>query len=146
MNPIKVVLFLFIFLASLKSSVAYGEDTTTYSITVNIENIQNQKGKVMIALYNSEQTYMKERYREAITEITESGTAHYVFKNVPEGEYAISTFHDENGNQELDKGLLGRPTENYGFSNNARGTFGPAKFQDAKFEVHEDIQLTIVIK
>ena len=35
----------------------------------------------------------------------------------------------------LDTGFLGIPTEDYGFSNDAKGTFGPASFDDSKFEM-----------
>ena len=35
----------------------------------------------------------------------------------------------------LNRNLLGIPREPYGFSNNARGSFEPAKWEDAKFVV-----------
>ena len=38
----------------------------------------------------------------------------------------------ESGNQ-LDRGLFGIPAENYGFSNNASGSFGPPAFDKASF-------------
>ena len=52
---------------------------------------------------------------------------------VKPGTYAVSTFHDENSNGKLDTNLLGIPTEGVGASNNAKGHFGPPKFDDAKF-------------
>jgi uncharacterized protein (DUF2141 family) len=45
---------------------------------------------------------------------------------------------------ELDSNFLGIPTEDYGFSNNARGTFGPADYDDAKF-LFEQTEMTIEI-
>jgi uncharacterized protein (DUF2141 family) len=42
-------------------------------------------------------------------------------------------FIDVNGNQEFDTNFLGLPKEQYGFSNNAMGTFGPPKFEPASF-------------
>jgi uncharacterized protein (DUF2141 family) len=45
----------------------------------------------------------------------------------------VSAFHDRNNNGELDKDWLGVPVEDYGASNDARGTFGPPSFEDAKF-------------
>ncbi len=52
-----------------------------------------------------------------------------------DGEYAISVFHDLNGNQELDKNWMGIPTEPYGFSNNARGKFGPPTYNQCKVKI-----------
>lgn len=53
--------------------------------------------------------------------------------SVPPGDYAIAVFHDENGNGRLDTGIFGIPTEGTGASNDARGTFGPPSFADARF-------------
>jgi len=60
-------------------------------------------------------------------------TALCVFESIPPGVYALSAFHDKNNNGKLDTNLLSIPTEDYGASNNARGTFGPPSFDDAKF-------------
>ena len=42
---------------------------------------------------------------------------------------------DLNGNEELDRNLVGIPTEPFGFSRNARGSFGPPDYADMQFEV-----------
>jgi len=55
--------------------------------------------------------------------------------DVPYGDYGIAAFHDENSNGKMDKNLLGIPKERYGFSNNVRATFGPPKWEKAKFAV-----------
>ncbi len=60
-----------------------------------------------------------------------------VFENVPPGTYGISAFHDRNDNEKLDTNLIGVPVEDYGASNNARGVFGPPKFDDARFAYKE---------
>ena len=52
---------------------------------------------------------------------------------IPAGTYAISLFIDSNENQKFDTNFLGLPKEQYGFSNNAMGTFGPPKFEPASF-------------
>ena len=38
---------------------------------------------------------------------------------------------------DFDTNFLGIPTENYGFSNNARGLFGPPNWEDAKFKFNQ---------
>jgi uncharacterized protein (DUF2141 family) len=46
-------------------------------------------------------------------------------------QLAISAYHDENGNGQLDKNSLGIPSERYGFSGGARGLTGPPSFDEA---------------
>lgn len=49
------------------------------------------------------------------------------------GEYAVRVMHDRNGNGELDTNVVGMPTEPWGFSNDAAGSFGPPAWDDARF-------------
>lgn len=69
--------------------------------------------------------------------IAASGAATVVFRDLPPGRYAVSAFLDQNGNQQLDRGLFGIPKEPYGFSRDARGAGGPPEFRDAAFEVKD---------
>ena len=63
--------------------------------------------------------------------------------SLPEGVYAAQVMHDLNGNGELDANFLGMPREPWAFSNNAVGRRGPAKWEDAKFEISADTTLEI---
>ncbi len=63
------------------------------------------------------------------------GAVVVVFPDLKPGDYVVSAFLDENGNGQLDTNLLGLPTEKYGFSNDARGAFGPPSFGDARLHV-----------
>ena len=56
-----------------------------------------------------------------------------VFKDLPEGEYAFAVYHDANANGKMDKNLIGMPTEDFAFSNNAMGKMGPPDYASAKF-------------
>lgn len=58
----------------------------------------------------------------------------YVFGEFPSGTYIIRAFVDVNENGKLDTGMFG-PTEPYGFSNNARGQFGPPSVEEQSFKV-----------
>ena len=66
------------------------------------------------------------------------GVVRAVIGDLPPGTYAISVYHDANGNQELDTNMLGMPREGYGFSNDARGVAGPPSFQAASFKIGAD--------
>ncbi|WP_283635721.1 DUF2141 domain-containing protein [Aquaticitalea lipolytica] len=119
------------------------QETTAQDVVVKITNFDTNKGKVFIALYNSETSFLGTGFKSIITSI-ENNACTVTFKDVPQGIYAISLFHDENGNNKMDSNFLGIPKEDYACSNNAKGFMGPPKWEDAKFEVkNETINQTI---
>ncbi len=115
------------------------------NIKVNVENVKNADGKIMIALYNSEETYMKTLFKGDEPKAKE-GTVVGEFKDVPFGTYAVAVFHDENENKKLDTNFMGIPKEAYGFSNNASGFMGPPSFKDAAFKVNGSAEKVINIR
>jgi uncharacterized protein (DUF2141 family) len=105
-------------------------------LTVVIDGIEEIKGQLQIAVYN-EAGFLKKPIDYQIKDI-EDETITIVFDSIPQGEYAISTFQDENSNSKLDSGTFGIPTEKYGFSNNAKGKMGPPAFKDCMIKVEEE--------
>lgn len=65
------------------------------------------------------------------------------FKNIPNGVYAISLFHDENLNKKLDKNFLGIPQEGYAFSNNVHHALRAAEFSEANFSLNGNQKIAI---
>ena len=113
-------------------------DTKTGNIKVIITDLNNNKGEMMIALNNSKENFEHgQKPFVGVTEKIKNRQVVYTFNNVPFGEYAIKCYYDENRNKKLDKNFFGMPTEQYGFSNNARGSFGPPKYDDAKFTLNK---------
>lgn len=131
---------------SLLAQEAANDDKKTGNLTVEITGFENDKGKVKITLVNSKENYSKKEnpFRKASTGI-ENKKAVWVFENIPFGEYAVKSFHDENDNKKLDKSFIGIPKEKYGFSNNARGSFGPPDYKDAKF-IFDSTTVSIELK
>jgi len=123
------------------SSLLFGFD-----IKVKVTDIRNESGKVYIGLYNTANgfTEVSKTFRKKIID-SKVGTIEYTFQNVKEGTYAISVFHDENGNGELDKNLFGIPQEGYGFSKNNRFLLRAATFEESSFIVNSDTNLIINI-
>ncbi len=117
----------------------------TYSITIDFSGMKSDKGDVYVALYNSEDSFLKTPVKGEIVKINDK-KAVAVFKDITTGTYAISAFHDENDNKKMDTKIFGIPKEPIGISNDAKGFFGPPKFNDAKFTVNKDISLAITIK
>lgn len=117
------------------------------TISVHIKNIKNDRGNIEIGLYNQEDgfTVYSQSYLGASIKARKEGVSH-TFENIPSGRYAISVFHDKNSNKKIDKNWLGIPTENYGFSKNKFGTFGPPDFEDVSFTLAEEQSKKFVIK
>ena len=124
------------FLATLLVTTALFVSTTftaqTKNIIVTIENISSDSGKVGYALYNKD-NFMKKPIMGMESKI-ENGKTTVTFENIVPGEYAITCFHDKNGNGKMDFAANGMPLEDYGASNNNM-SFGPPNYDDAKFVV-----------
>jgi uncharacterized protein (DUF2141 family) len=78
--------------------------------------------------------------------VSAAGKAVLVYRGLPAGRYAVSVFHDENGNARLDANVMGIPSERYGFSRDAMGRMGPPAFADAAFELGADSSITIKLR
>lgn len=114
------------------------------SVTVNINHIQNEEGKIYVGLYTQNTFMISKPDYSAILEVkNHSATA--LFKNVPAGEYAISYFQDTNDNHKLDFRPNGVPAEPYGVSNHGETLYGPPQWSASKFAVAQD-PVTIKMK
>ena len=93
------------------------------------------KGQVQVAVFDTPQAWKlhKRPVRSATVRVT-TASASVRFEGLPPGVYGVMAFHDLNANGRLDTLPIGLPTEPYGFSNNARGTFGPPAWSAARFE------------
>ena len=137
-----------IFTVLLLSQLAVAQtvkDVDTGTLTIIITDLENDDGEVLLALSDSRENYESDSkaYLGFNVKI-ETGKAECIISDLPFGEYAIKLYHDENMDGELNSNFLGIPTEDYGFSNNASGTFGPADYDDAKF-MFEQTNMTMNI-
>ena len=76
-----------------------------------------------------------ERVVEGLRAPARTGTMRFVVQDLAPGRYALSAFHDENDNGELDTNLMGIPSEGYGFGNDASAALGPPSFEAAAVDV-----------
>lgn len=130
------------------SCLAQAVPASSDVIHVEISGLHNDKGQVLCALFTSAKDFPKNgdkavaQTRSGIT----NGRAVCEFSAVAPGRYAVSVFHDENSNGKMDTNFIGMPREGVGASNNARGHFGPPKFDDAAFRyAGGKLDLTIMI-
>lgn len=128
---------LLILLISLNSLLTIGQ---SYTLTVNITDLKNDEGVVMIKLVDSNENLIKGLEGK----ITDKKCTVKI-DNLKAGTYALSFFHDENSNGKLDMKSWGPPAEGYGYSNDARGFMGPAKLKDELFEINSDLTITLKV-
>ncbi len=107
------------------------------SLTVAVTAIEEVKGAIMLAMFDTEDAYDGGGPPVKAVKIEVTGEQVSVsFDDLPAGRYAIKLYHDANGNGELDSNAFGLPTEGYGFSGKG-GRFGPPPFDKAAFDVAE---------
>jgi uncharacterized protein (DUF2141 family) len=118
------------------------------TLIVNVVTRSNQ-GKVFCALWRGREGYPTERRHAVAQAIDRSivrNRAQCLFEAVSPGDgYAVAAFHDENANNDLDRGIFGIPTEGTGASNDARGFMGPPPYDGARFRVPDAPEHRITI-
>lgn len=132
----------------LSSSIVSAASAGT--LTVDVNNIE-RGGDMHLAIYDDADVFENDNGEkggkakgiiDGVIEEVAPGSATYIF-DLPEGVYAIGIFVDVNRNNRMDRNFIGIPKEQYGFSNDARGRFGPPSFAEASFTVSGDMALEI---
>ncbi|MBU1384457.1 MAG: DUF2141 domain-containing protein [Alphaproteobacteria bacterium] len=104
-------------------------------------------GAVMVVLYDSEAAYSGGGQPVAQMMLDVAAGEHTAtFEGLPAGDYAARSFHDVNGDGEMNTNPFGLPVEPYAFSNNAVGNMGPASWERARFTVSGATAQTIVLR
>jgi len=107
-----------------------------FTVTIEISNLRNNNGQILVEFCNEKEIKLK-----GIIQAVENKKCTIVIENLKPGKYSFRYFHDENKNENLDLNWFGIPTEGFGFSNNAEGTFGPPSFQKTIFVIKGNITL-----
>ncbi|MCH1596639.1 MAG: DUF2141 domain-containing protein [Pseudomonadales bacterium] len=136
-----------LFLALATSAAFAPALVSAETLTITIADIRESEGRLTIQVANSEKGF---EFSEdsaapppvAISQLAEAGEMTFEV-TLPPGIYGARVLHDLNGNGEMDSNFVGMPKEPWAFSNNATGRLGPAKWQDAKFEVSGDTAVEI---
>jgi uncharacterized protein (DUF2141 family) len=121
------------------------------SIHVQISGLHSDKGQVLCALFPSASAAaFPKKAGAAIAQSKSDITNRQAvceFHGIEPGTYAVSVIHDENSNGKLDSNFVGMPKEGVGASNDAKGHFGPPKFDAAAFHFNGGrlgLKITIV--
>lgn len=138
--------YLFVLFLILNFVLVAGDNPNS-KLKIKIQGLKNNSGTVKVALCNSLENYNnhKEPFKGFNLPIL-NNKAEITLTDLSPGYYAVKVFHDANNNNDLDTNLLGIPIEDYGFSNNANGIFGPPSWNKAKVligEGHSEIIINI---
>jgi len=145
-KSIFILIFLIYSLSELNFSQSISDSLSMGKLKIIITGFQNNIGDCRFAIDNSEEVYEREDtvWIGKILPI-ENNQVIVMIDSLKYGEYAIKVFHDENKNGELDTDFLGIPDEDYGFSNDASGWFGPPSWENAMF-IFNQPEMTIKIE
>jgi uncharacterized protein (DUF2141 family) len=112
------------------------ESAGTATLTVRPLGLESTEGQVAFAVYDSEESFETREAAVASGRVEAGGDElSWSVEALQPGSYAVAVYHDLNGNGRLDRNAVGIPTEPYGFSNDARGSFGPPKFGKAAIDL-----------
>jgi uncharacterized protein (DUF2141 family) len=104
-------------------------------LRIRLHGVESSEGKVRLALFRGQAAFEADERTAGVFVPANPEGVDVVLLDLPADTYAISTFHDRNDNSELDRNLVGMPVEAFGFSNDARGSFGPPSFEKMSFVV-----------
>jgi len=107
----------------------------TASLTVTLTNIENATGTIRLGVFAGKEDYENGGGVTGANVSVDESTETVTIDGLTPGTYAIKLYHDVDDDGEMDTNPFGMPTEPFGFSNDARGRFGPAKWADAKFDL-----------
>jgi uncharacterized protein (DUF2141 family) len=143
----ELVIFGSVLVTALAPARAQTQDTST--LTVRITGARNTKGQIGVTLFQDAQGFpddTSKALRQQSVDIDPSTmSAQVTFKDLPQGTFAVSVLHDENGNGKMDKNFMGMPKEGYGASKNPKKQRRAPTFEGAKFSLNA-AQQTIDIK
>jgi uncharacterized protein (DUF2141 family) len=106
------------------------------NVTIEISEVLPNKGKIIMAIFNSKKGYKKNiPYKELKVESTSDNL--FVDVTLPSGEYVVSMFQDKNGNGKLDTYIFRIPKEPIGITNYFRKGI-PGPHRKLKVKINED--------
>jgi uncharacterized protein (DUF2141 family) len=111
-----------------------------YSVTIEITDLKNSKGQVLLMLLDENKKEIK-----GVSGAIKNNKCIIVLENLKPARYAFQYFHDENNSNSLNKNFVGIPKEGIGFSNNAKGSFGPPPFEKWLFNLSGNVRMSCKI-
>jgi uncharacterized protein (DUF2141 family) len=124
------------------------EATGTYSITVTITNIRNNKGAILMKFYDDSAPFPdKDGFLRVVLNKSDINGDTYTqtFHGFPSKNMAIALLDDENDNQKLDMGWV-LPKEGHAFSDYVHSVLRKPVYEDFDFLLTGDRHVTMRMK
>jgi uncharacterized protein (DUF2141 family) len=113
------------------------------SLTVRISGVEEAAGRLQVAVCSKSFDKAGCPYGASEAAVVPGLDVH--FGDLPPGSYAVAVYQDQDGSGELNRNMLGLPTEPYGFSNDI-GRLGPPQFADALVDVQGDTVIEVTVR
>ncbi len=135
----KILFFNILFLFFTFS--AYTQNST---LKVHVTNIEKTNGILQIGIFDKAEDYpiIGKQYR-VFRENVVFPIHTFIVNDIPNGDYAITMYLDENKDDVCNVNFFGFPKEGFGFSNNAIPIFSLPSFNKVKFTVNGDTEISI---
>lgn len=117
-------------------------------LTVEVEGLTSDQGIVLCTLFRGPEGFPSDATtaeRKARQELPAEEGLRFRFEGLEPGTWAVAVVHDENANGELDRGVLGIPSEAYGVSQNPSRGLGAPGFDQAALQL-EPGEVDIIVK
>lgn len=115
-------------------------------LSVDVKGVKSNNGSVLVAVYDSSDSFLdSDKMYSGGSSKAQQGNTLVIIEDLPDGEYALAIFHDEDGDDELDTNWIGIPKEPICFSIGKMKTFGPPKYSECSFKVdgNKEIQVSL---
>jgi uncharacterized protein (DUF2141 family) len=118
----------------------------TAELGIEVRDIEHREGRIRIAIFATPEGFpdQPEEAERVNTMEIEGDSLRWEVKDLPTGLWAIAVLHDENGDGEMQTDWLGRPSEGWGVSRDAKASFGPPSFEDSAIELGPQGAETII--
>ena len=115
-------------------------------LNIEVSGVPNSEGSIRVAVYNTPEAFLShDQVFKTGSVVASEGITELSIDGLPDGEYAVVLYHDENGNDELDTNWLGIPKEDVGFSNSKMKAFGPPKFKECSFKMKPVTEVQVAL-
>ena len=109
-------------------------DAIKTDLEVVVDGVSSNQGNVRIAVFSEADASLFPDRSPPLKQsaVATGGPATFYFRNLAAGRYAVLAFHDENGNDVLDRNLFGIPEEHWGVT--GKRPFGrPPRYMESAF-------------
>ena len=120
-------------------------------LEIEINNIRSGKGVVLLSIYTASGQYPYHPVRTYVLkkDSLAMGTLHFSIKDLSPGQYGLCLLDDENRSGQMEKNILGIPSEGFAFANNVKPFLKRPDYSSIQFRVvpgTNPMQLTVRYK